>query len=356
MKQTFKRYRNNPVITPAHLKPLFKNGKILGTFNPGVTHLNDEIILLIRVSETINADENSINVYYYHEVDEMTESHIINIKKDDPKLHIDDRRVITYRGKKYLTSLSYFVLARSKDGINFKIEKEPFITPQTSYELYGVEDARISKIDGVFYITYTAVSGDGIVTGLISTKDFKEVGREGIIFPPDNKDVVLFEERINNKYIALHRPSNRDFGRSSVWYAESPDLIHWGNHNCLLRPEDSLWNNVKTGASAVPIKTKEGWLVLYHGVGTNRHYNDEVYSLSLLLLDLNDPSKVIAKSKDPVMIPETEYERKGFVNNVIFSDGMIVRENGDFLLYYGACDEKICLARSSITLLLSALD
>ncbi len=162
-----------------------------------------------------------------------------------------------------------------------------------------------------------------------------------MIFNAPNKDVCIFPEKINGKYFALNRPFNHDFGKSSIWIAESPDLIHWGKHKCLMRPGDNNWENEKIGGGAPPIKTKYGWLEIYHGKTLKD--GKDFYSLMVLLLDLNDPSKIIYRGEEPIIIPEQPYETDGFVPNVVFLNGMTM--SGDNInLYYSACDDVTCLA------------
>jgi len=347
----FLRYLKNPIITPNMIKPSYEGLKVLGAFNPGATMYNDEIILLLRVAETCYKKENFVSVPYFNFKGSKPKLTILDIPKNSKDLKLKDTRGVFYKGIDYLSSVSHLRLARSKDGYNFKVDEKPFILPYNETESFGVEDARISKIEDTYYINYTIVSGDGYSTFLASTKDFVKIKRHGIIFPPLNKDVVIFEEKVNNKYIALHRPSNHGFGLPSIWYAESNDLIHWGKHQCILRPNKSVFENQKIGGGASPIKTENGWLEIYHSKG-----NNNMYSLNLMLLDLKTPSKILALSQKPVMIPETKYEKDGFFGNVIFTNGHVVKDNKDILLYYGASDESVCIAETSVKKLLKSLN
>ncbi|GAH52193.1 unnamed protein product, partial [marine sediment metagenome] len=276
------------------------------------------------------------------------EPKILEIPDTDPNVILKDTRGVFYSGKDYLSSISHIRLARSIDGINFTIDEKPFIYPGLECESFGIEDARVSKIGETYYINYTAVSGDGYVAMLAKTMDFKSIERLGVIFPPLNKDVVIFEEKVNGKYIALHRPDNKGFGLPSIWYSESPDLIHWGNHKCLLRPDGSKYESQKIGGGPPPIKTKEGWLIIYHGKG-----DDNIYTLRLLLLDLNDPSKIIKQSRYPVLQPDESYEKNGLYGNVVFTNGIILMSDNKVYIYYGACDESVCLAITTINDLLT---
>jgi len=200
-----------------------------------------------------------------------------------------------------------------------------------------------------FCLTFTEVSEFGVGVGLIITKDWRNFKREGMIFPPHNKDSAIFEEKINNKYFALHRPSSPELGGNYIWLAESSDLIHWGRHKCIATSRPGKWDSVRVGAGAAPIRTDKGWLEIYHGADNNNRY-----CLGALLLDINDPSIVIARSAEPIMEPVQPYEQTGFFGNVVFTNGHYT--NGDDLfMYYGASDEVICGARFSISEILSTL-
>ncbi len=150
-------------------------------------------------------------------------------------------------------------------------------------------------------------------------------------------------------YYAFHRPSSPELGGNYIWLAESPDRLHWGNHKCIATTRKGMWDSVRVGAGAAPIETEVGWLEIYHGANEENRY-----CLGALLLDKNDPSKVLARSKAPIMEPLAPYEKTGFFGNVVFSNGQIV--NGDTVrIYYGASDEVICTAEFSISEILAQL-
>jgi len=164
-----------------------------------------------------------------------------------------------------------------------------------------------------------------------------------------DKNSLRSGEKINGKYYALHRPSSPQLGGNYIWIAESPDLIHWGNHQCLATTRQNKWDSARVGSGAAPIKTDQGWLEIYHGADEHNRY-----CLGALLLDLHDPSRVIARSVEPIMKPTAEYERVGFFGNVIFTNGHYLK--GDTLhLYYGASDEVICGAKFSLKEILNSL-
>jgi predicted GH43/DUF377 family glycosyl hydrolase len=199
-----------------------------------------------------------------------------------------------------------------------------------------------------YYLSYTKVSPEGVGVGCIFTRNWKEFDRRGMIFPPHNKDCAIFEEKIGGYYYALHRPSSPELGGNYIWIAQSPDLKHWGNHKCIATTRENHWDSARVGAGAAPVRTSEGWLEIYHGAS-----QDHRYCLGALLLEINDPSKIVARSEQPIMEPTTEYEKTGFFGNVVFTNGQLV--NGDTLtIYYGASDEVICRAEFSISEILSS--
>jgi predicted GH43/DUF377 family glycosyl hydrolase len=172
-----------------------------------------------------------------------------------------------------------------------------------------------------------------------------------MIFPPHNKDCAIFEEKINGLYYTLHRPSSPEIGGNYIWIASSPDGIHWGNHKCILHTRKDAWDSARVGAGAAPIKTDKGWLEIYHGANKKNQYG-----LGAILLDLNDPSKVLAQTDEPIMLPTETYELSGFFGHVVFTNGHIVHPDGDTItVYYGAADEFVCGAHFSLKEILSSL-
>jgi predicted GH43/DUF377 family glycosyl hydrolase len=342
-----KRFANNPILTPNDLRASREGMKIECLLNPGAFTFNNCIWLLLRVAEKPLQLEGKISFPVY---DENGKIQVFAFDKDDPGLDLTDPRVITYKGQDYLTTLSHLRLVCSNDGVHFK-EPEGYkpIFGHNKHEAYGIEDCRVAKIGDTFQLTFTEVSSYGVGVGLIQTIDWKKFKHRGMILPPHNKDCAIFEEQVGNKYYALHRPSSPQLGGNYIWVAESPDLIHWGNHKCIATTRKGYWDSGRIGAGAAPIKTHQGWLEIYHGANEKNQY-----CLGALLLDLKDPSKVIARSEDPIMIPKESYELTGFFGNVIFTNGHVV-EGDHIRMYYGASDEVICGADLSINEILKTL-
>ncbi len=332
------KHSENPLITPADVKPSTEGYTVLGAFNPGATVYQNEIILLLRVSEGCTPKEGSVRVPVYRFEGDSSYPDILEFDRSDPEMRLKDTRGVVYRNQNYLSTMSHIRLARSRDGIHFTVEENPFIYPTGEAERYGTEDARITRIDDLYYINYTAVSPDSWATALATTHDFKKIDKKGLIFHPENKDVAIFPEKVRERYIALHRPNNTGFGRASIWYSESPDLLHWGNHRCIVRPRDTKWESQKVGGGAPPMKTDQGWLIIYHAKGDN-----SVYSLFCLLLDLEEPHRIIRRAETPLLVPSEPYETEGFFSNVVFSNGVVEWE-GKVYIYYGASDETTCVA------------
>jgi predicted GH43/DUF377 family glycosyl hydrolase len=269
-----------------------------------------------------------------------------------PGLIATDARIVNYEGLEYLTTISHLRLLSSTDGIHFREEPAyPGLFGQGSLERYGLEDCRVTRIGEIFYLTFTAVSDSGVGVGLKTTTDWQHFENSGMILPPHNKDCAIFEERINGLYYALHRPSSVDIGGNYIWLASSPDGIHWGDHQCIIKTRKDGWDSARVGAGASPIKTDKGWLEIYHGANLQHQY-----CLGAFLLDSNDPSKVIARTEDPIMIPSAMYELSGFFGNVVFTNGHIVKPDGDTItIYYGASDEFVCGADFSMKEIFSLL-
>ncbi|MFC1585484.1 glycoside hydrolase family 130 protein [Fibrobacterota bacterium] len=345
-----KRHPSNPLITPAMVPASREGYRVQGVFNPGAALFGEEIILLLRVAENCLPKEGYVTVPYYSFSGGRPAPEILEFDLNDPGVCLKDTRGVVSDGVDYLSTMSHIRIARSRDGIHFSVDEKPFLFPRNTSESFGVEDARITKFEDTYYINYTTVSKDGFATALVSTRNFADLDYHGIIFPPQNKDVSIFPEKINGNFYALHRPTNAGFGKPSIWCSDSPDLIHWGHHQCLARPRNMTWENQKIGGGAAPIKTPEGWLEIYHGKGENQ------YSLFLLLLDLHNPSTVLARGKVPIMQPETDYEKSGFCPQVVFTNGIICRDNNLLTIYYGACDETVCMAETTISGLLDSLE
>ncbi|MHB1376267.1 MAG: glycoside hydrolase family 130 protein [Candidatus Humimicrobiaceae bacterium] len=343
------RSNKNPIIKPEDVKPSRPDFKVICVFNCGVTKFNGEIFLLMRVAEAPVCD--CTDKVMVPLLDEKTNSLVIKeFNKTDDNIDYSDPRVIKTPQKNYLTSISHFRIARSKNGVDFKIDEKPAMFPEKIYEKFGIEDPRITEIDGEYYIGYSAVSDiTGITLCLASTFDFISFKRHGIIFLPDNKDFALFPEKIGGMYCALNRPTSSDFGMKDIWISQSDDLLSWGNHKILMTSVEGFWDGGRIGCGAVPFKIKEGWLEIYHGAS-----KEGKYCLGAILLDINDPSKIISRTKNPIIEPEESYEKIGFLNNVIFTCGAL-HENGIVKIYYGAADMYIAYAEIELKEILEKL-
>lgn len=347
MKDIANRFPENPLLSPKDLNSGNDRLQIISLLNPGVFTFDNKTWLLVRVAECSPQKEGLI---FFPVMNTAGKTEIIEVSLNDPDLIANDPRVINYKGNDYLTTLSHLRLLCSDDGKHFyEPEGETKLTAQGYLEQFGIEDCRVSKIDKTYYLTYTAVSENGVGVGLRTTKDWKSFESKGMILPPHNKDCAIFQEVIDGKYYALHRPSSKEIGGNYIWLAESPDGLHWGNHQCIIKTRAGLWDSARVGAGAAPIKTEQGWLEIYHGANSEHQY-----CLGAFLMDIKEPSKVISRTIEPIMIPTEEYELTGFFGNVVFTNGHIV--NGDELtIYYGASDEFVCGAKFSIKEVMSLL-
>ncbi len=342
-----KRFLENPICRPADLVPSTPDMTIECLLNPGVFRFEGKLWMLVRVAERSKQEPGKTTLPIYNASGALE---LLTFRNDDPKFNDSDKRVFEYDGANYLSTLSHLRLLSSVDGRHFTESPEyPGLFPQGEQETFGIEDCRVSQLGTTYYLTYTKVSPTGVGVGLIATEDWKTFDRKGMIFPAHNKDCALFEEKIGGKYYALHRPSSPSIGGNYIWIASSLDLEHWGHHHCIAATRKGYWDSARVGAGAAPIKTEAGWLEIYHGANEAHRY-----CLGALLLDLNDPSKVLARSKEPIMEPNAEYEKTGFFGNVVFTNGHVV--DGDKVtLYYGASDEVICGAEVSIKEILKTL-
>jgi beta-1,2-mannobiose phosphorylase / 1,2-beta-oligomannan phosphorylase len=345
----FVRSPHNPLITPADVSPSDPQFAVIGTFNAGVTLFNDEVLMLVRVAERPAISEPGYVFCPYLSAE--GEISLERIACDDPDYDTGDSRMVLHKPTRrlLLTSISHIRLARSRDGVTFAVDAQPWLIAQPPYESFGVEDARITCIDDTYYVNYTAVSEHGIATALVSTRDFVSVERHGVIFPPANRDVALFPERVNGQYVCYHRPMPAMLGRPNIWVAESPDLRHWGGHRLVLETAPEGWEAGRVGGGAPPVRTEHGWLSIYHAAD-----RADRYCLGAFLTPLDDPGQVIARSREPILVPEEPYETDGFFSQVVFTCGVILQD-GQLRVYYGAADERMCLAQAPLAAVLDTL-
>jgi predicted GH43/DUF377 family glycosyl hydrolase len=297
-----RRYAHNPLITGRHV-PFPCNT----VFNAGATMLNDEFVLLLRVESQAGP--------------------------------------------------SWFMVARSDNGIDFEVEERPFMMPAeegkfATYERNGVEDARITHLEGWYYITYTAASDYGARIALARTKDFKSVERVGIVSEPDNKDAALFPKKFNGRYARLDRPMAGESGH--MWISFSHDLIHWGDYQVLVEMRDGAWDTFRIGASAPPIETEDGWLEIYHGLKMTSY--GPIYRLGAVFLELDDPTTVIGRTQNPLLSPREAYERMGDIPNVVYSCGAVRADGDEIWVYYSGADTCVCLGSVSVSEIKAACD
>lgn len=374
------RLDNNPILTSAEVAPSQAALEVVSVFNAAAAQVGDETILLLRVAERPRAmtgllaatarildldapherlepappgtlGEDVIGIAFLDPATEPPRVVVAYVRKDLPGLDVSDPRSIQVTKppakpgvrpevRDYLTQISHLRVARSTDGAHFVVERLPAVAPSDSFEEYGCEDPRATLIDGVWHITYVSVGSVGITTSRLTTTDFRSFDRRGLMFLPDHKDVVLFPDRVQDRYVALTRPMPSSFNRVlGIWIAFSDDLVGWGGHRPLALPRPGMWDAVRTGAGTVPFRVPEGWLELYHGVDS-----EGKYAMGGLLLDAQDPTRVIARSPEPILTPDHEYEQSGFYRNTVFSCGHVPLDKGGnrIRMYYGAADS--CLA------------
>lgn len=348
-----RRAPENPILTPGMLRPSRDDLEVVGVFNPGVIRHGQEVLLLLRVAEApLRRSASEVAAPAFDASTGRLE--VRRWPADTPGLDVSDPRTVLLDRRTWLTSISHLRVARSTDGIHFEVEPAPALAPATELESFGIEDPRITLLDGTYWINYSAVSGHGIATALASTRDFRTFERHGVVFPPPNRDVTIFPERMAGRYAALHRPMPEAPGEPAIWIAWSSDLLAWGAHAPVAGARPDRWDDLKVGGGAVPFRVRSGaqdaWLSIYHGVGRS----PLEYSLGALLLDARDPGRVLARSRDPILKPEAGYEREGFFGGVVFSCGALV-EGDSVRVYYGAADGVTAAADLSLREILGGL-
>jgi predicted GH43/DUF377 family glycosyl hydrolase len=315
--------------------------------------VRDEVILLVRVAERPRERRHGFTGLPRWLPDgELTVDWV-----PDAELEPLDARVVRRKidGLVRLTFTSHLRVVRCGAGQSVQEITSTIFRPRLEVEEFGVEDARITPLGERFYFTYVAVSRHGPASALASTSDFRTFERHGLIFCPENKDVVLFPDRIGTSFMALHRPvCGTPFTRPEMWVARSPDLLHWGGH-AALAVAGGAWQSGRVGAGPPPLRVSDGWLVIYHGNQQPSGAGDVgAYCAGALLLDATDPTRVLRRTREPFFQPEADFEVAGFVPNVIFPTG-VVQQGNTLLVYYGAADAVTAVAELGLNELLEAM-
>jgi beta-1,4-mannooligosaccharide/beta-1,4-mannosyl-N-acetylglucosamine phosphorylase len=250
-------------------------------------------------------------------------------------------------------------LAVSKDGVNWDVKPTPLWT-WNDEEVIRIYDPRLTVIEGKCYMCFAVDTKHGLRGGIAVTEDFESFEVLSLS-APDNRNMVLFPEKVGGKYVRLERPfpvySRAGIDRFDMWMSDSPDLRYWGNTNLVLGVEDVPFANDKVGPGAPPVRTDKGWLTTFHAVDLDKSRGKngweaawkKRYTAGIMLLDLENPAKIIGMSKSPLLAPEAPYEVDGgFRNHVIFPGGMILEDTGEVKIYYGAADTVECLALAHV--------
>ncbi|MEM8783568.1 MAG: glycoside hydrolase family 130 protein [Planctomycetota bacterium] len=308
--------------------------------------------------------------FHNYNVIERYEKNPILTAKDFPDeyhlLHVFNSGIHKHDGKYLMVCRcedaglkAYFWIAESDDGIHFTPRDKPIDLPVDSpdYQKYAeinVYDPRVTKIDDTYYLTHAAHSRYDCRGALQSTKDFVNFKWHGFITDAGNRNVVLFPQKFGDDYVRLDRPLTT-WDSGDMWISYSKDLIHWGRGDCILTKGEVSWAWSKIGAGAVPIKTDKGWLNIFHGV-RNQGKAHLLYQLGVMLHDLDDPSKIIARSRKPILTPTTPYEQLGQTPSVVFTAGVVPEDDGSIKVYYGGADTVMCLGYTTVDRLLAVCD
>lgn len=386
------------LIRPEEIKPSSNKFEILGTLNPGAIRLNDNTIMLyVRVIEKLKFNEDDNYCYSPRMIGKK--SFKIKIDRFHKRMIKESSPVdfVFHDGTKRLKFISHFrKIILDKSGFKvLEIDKKPsFFGIETDGEL-GVEDARITKIENFYAMTYVSLSRQqNIATSLAISKDTTNWERKGIIFGEQDKDVVIFPERVNGKYVAFDRPEgNFQFSPPHIWIAYSNDLTSWGS----LKPIECVYEEKglcpRNGAGPPPIKTEQGWLLIYHTVLTRDIIKEEImkkykkdkafinklnkminedniqdeerkffkavpfYSVGAALFDLNDPEKMIAKSRSLLIMPLQKYDTGAFEDKkVVFPTGIVIDKDNNILIYSGGGDAVTTVKKVRLKDVLNSLE
>ncbi len=255
-------------------------------------------------------------------------------------------------------------IAFSDDGVHWTPRETPWFQLQTE-EIRRAYDPRLTVLDGKVYLCFAVDTRHGVRGGVLATEDFESYEILSLS-APDNRNMVLFPEKIGGRYARLERPfpvySRGGQELFDVWFSASPDLRYWGDTELVIGTEHIPYANAKIGPGAPPIRTERGWLTTLHAV-----YKDpdrplktwepggwhKEYFGGLMLLDLEDPTRVLGLCPEPILRAEHDYELEGFRGSVIFPGGMILEDDGEVKIYYGAADTVEALATAHVDDLLA---
>ncbi|HKI91707.1 MAG TPA: hypothetical protein VJ986_05360 [Gaiellaceae bacterium] len=257
--------------------------------------------------------------------------------------------------------ISHLTVARSRNGHDsWAIDPTPLLAPApgVASEKWGFEDPRVAWIEELrrWAITCTAYGPAGPAVYLATTEGFTTVERHGIIRHPDDKNAALLPHRVDGKWVLFHRPKT-EFGGShgEILLSRSADLLSWSSPEQVLQPRHGAWwDSTRIGIGPPPLRTEQGWLLVYHGV--KETVSGDVYRVGLALLDLEDPTRVLRRLPTWVLAPLAPYERTGDVPNIVFPCGLLHDSgSGEVRLYYGAADTSIGLATARLDDLLEVV-
>jgi predicted GH43/DUF377 family glycosyl hydrolase len=303
-REILRRYPGNPVLTARDWPDM-----VNAVFNPAAVSFEGETLLLVRV---------------------------------------EDR-----------TGRSHLTVARSHDGYSkWIVEPERSLRPRydSHEERWGIEDPRITQCGDEYLIVYTGFSVGGPLVCLAATTDFRTFERRGVLMTPEDKDAALFPCQFDGRWALVHRPVPLTPGVGThIWLSWSPDLRHWGDPTVLVSARrGGWWDAAKVGLGPPPLRTKDGWLLMYHGVRETAA--GSIYRVGLALTDLDQPGELLARGAEWVFGPNAPYEQAGDVPGVVFPCGWVLDDDGDTLrVYYGAADSSVAVATASLADLLDLL-
>ncbi|GIW99644.1 MAG: hypothetical protein KatS3mg111_2977 [Pirellulaceae bacterium] len=338
------RWNKRLLLSPHQFAPSQEDLIVVGAFNPGATILDGRIVLVVRIAEQPREKRlGQVGLPRWEQgqvvVDWVAED---NLRWVDP-------RVVEMRdtGLMRLTFTSHLRVVVVEPGWE-RWEEVGRWYPQGPLESYGIEDPRIGAVEQRLLVTYVAVSPHGVASALAQTDADLQFDRLGILFPPENKDVVIFPESVDGAYLAMHRPVNATrFSKPEIWLANSHNLLEWGNHRPLAIPS-CPWNADRVGGGCPPMVIADRFVALIHGA-TRPEEAGKVgrYAAALLVLDRHRPDRVLSVTPLPALAPSEPYEIDGFVPHVVFPTGWIVKDE-QLHIFYGAADTHVAVASVSI--------
>lgn len=342
---------SEPFLTPNDVPPSDPHFKVIGVLNPAFFSVGGSRFLIVRVDEQpVNTPAKTSGSerfpIAYLDLDtsriRITE---VPLPRDyspeqEPILPKEVRDSLGLTGPSLLLSFLSHLRLVKLNGTQFKVEDKPLLFPSDHYSRFGCEDPRVTVLARKPFLTYTAIGDAGATSWLATLDTSGDVQSRRLLLGPDHKHATVFPAPIGAYYYMMVRPLTRLYLQDTgIWLFRSPDLTHWACQGPLLLPRSGMWDSLRIGPAAPPIRVAQGWLCFYYGVD-----DKQTYHIGAALLDSSKPSRLLNRSGQPVLSPVRKWERIGRRADTVFACGIDPLGSDRVRLYYGAADTVVGVA------------